>query len=386
MQTLAAINTHLNKDLAKLTASYICPPNASPEDAAFHGHYELVAATHDDDVTQRMFQRACKGGHMPVILQLLGRGDSNRDAGFYAACRGGHLDVMEVMRPRDPHDWSSGFDDACCGGHLDVIDATVDRNATRIYCNHAGCKMGTLPVVRHLIEVIKVHPTCMHSLIRAACKCGDIDSVEYLFKRAEEPPWPSDLADYMGDACDGGHMPVITMLTKLGVSDWLPALNGACYGGHLSIVQHVLERVGINYDMRDTLRVACGSKADTTVVQYLLDRGGDATTSDMMQAACCTGNIAMVNLLIARGNTSWNAGMEAASAGGRQTLVKLMATHGANNWDECLLAAADGVLRIVQFMLDMGATATDAALDVAKDRRNGQVVRYLRDIRPIESG
>jgi ankyrin repeat protein len=382
MQTLAAINTHLNNtDLTRLTTSYICPLDASPEDAARWGHYELVATTEDDDLTPRIFRQACRGGCAEIVKALVERGESHWDIGYRAACRGGHRDIMALMLEHGAVR-TDGFADACCGGHLAVIDYTMcaSREAC-LPCIHTNCKLGTLAVAHHMIGA-GIHSgtgsSLMQLLMCAACRAGHIDTIEYLITRGLKGFHESGLFA----ACMGGHVPVIDMMITLGAHDWDLALHGAINGTCPEIVRRMVEKaIPGKRALTRALHTAC-EDGHLEIMKYLLTLDVDATTSLVMWKACRGGNLDVVNLLIARGNTFWNSGMRGACETGHLKLIIHMIERGATNWDVCLQGAvAGGNLRVIQHLIKMGATGVEDALYAA--RMNGvprRVMRYLEGL------
>jgi hypothetical protein len=375
MQTLRAISAHLNMDLARLAASYICAPDASPIDAALYGHHELVADTEDDDLTDAVFTMACMGGHMAVISMLIERGTHDWLGGFLAACRGGHRDVMVFIYGDDPSDWPGGYLDACCGGHLSLMDELVNHTATYLQCPHISCKMGTLEVAKHMTRTHPVNTTCEQALVAAAYGGGHLDTIKYLTSQRITNP-----DNELYAACQGGHLAIVNTLLDRGLYAWQFAMTGACRGGHLPVVQRLLERAGPGIYVPFAASYACKA-GHLEVVKFLLPLIKDPLHASLMQSACSGGNVDIIDLLTSYGNTSWEAGMTGASEGGHINIVKLMASRGATNWDNCLVCAADnGHLRVVQYAIAMGATNTEAAMEVANESGATRVVQYLARI------
>jgi hypothetical protein len=374
MQTLSAIDTHLPPDLAKLAASYICPPDASPDDAAHYGHYEMVATTEDIDLTPRMFGLACTGGHIAIVELLITRGEHHYDSGLAAACRGGHHDIIDRMVSYGATDWNFAYTGARCGGHLDIMER-MRKRVTRTYpCPHTDCKAGTLAVIKQGIETGRQQASD-HTSFTAACRGGHVDAVEYLLSQGAD-------AIEMGlyAACEGGHMAIMNMLVARGACNWKYALSGACRGGHLAIVQFVAPKVDFASVSLAALQSSC-AWGRASVVEYLLDRGADALDELSMHDACEDGNQAVVDLLIRHGNTAWNIGMLGASTGGHLDLVKSMSNRGAANWNECIVGAAStGHVRMVQYLISRGAAATAEAINSAEVNEHYRVARFLREV------
>jgi hypothetical protein len=373
MQTLAAIDAHLhNAHVTRMVAAYICPLDASPEDAARWGHYEIVADTRDDDMSCRVFRRACRGGHMPIVELLIERDVHNWDAGFYAACRGGHEDIVDLMFRYGVEDPVSGFSDACCGGNLAIMARVIDDSTTYMYCEHTSCHMGTLAVAKYVVEKA-VTDDRIRVMLLAACRCGHADTVKYLLTH--------DAAKFceqgMYAACRGGHRALIDMMETLGAHNWQYVLNGACEGGHLHAIKHVMGKLGV-CDIPTTALIRTCESGSLPAVKYLLKLGADATATNVMHAACTSGNADIVKLLMARGNTHWYDGMRGASGSGHLPLVKFMAAQGASNWDACLTTAVYGDnIRVVRYMIDMGATNLEASLYNAETNNYIHLERYL---------
>jgi hypothetical protein len=378
MQTLAAINTHLNNIyLARMTAAYICSPTATPMAAARWGHYEIAAAVRDEHIPRRMFRQACRGGHMAIVEMLIARGECGWYGGFFAACRGGHEDIVRLMCTRQSIDTRHGFSNACCGGNPVIMDSTMDNDQTNIRCDHAHCKMGTLPVAQYLVHKTVMYPGRLHTLVIAACRGGHMDTLEFLR--------PYDIADSCEQglyaACRGGHIPAAETMVAYGARGWQRALLGACSGGHMRAVEYVMSKIGGDiHNPWMLLRYACeGGHLD--VARHIIPHVHNATDEILMRLACASGNVNIVRLLMSRGNTRWDDGMQGASEGGHLELVKFMAAQGAANWDTCLdAAAAEDHAIIAQYAISNGATivAIARARTIAENNGNVRLVACLR--------
>jgi hypothetical protein len=377
MQTLEAIATRLPPDLAILAAEHVCPGNATPEDAALYGHFEIAATTADDDLTTRMFRRACRGGHTAIVDMLIDRGECDWKQGFRGACRGGHTTIMDRMIARGATNWGNGFTEACCGGHLDIIGDMMDRRPMLYVCTHKHCKAGTLSVVRHVMEIGCRHYNVMCAFARAACRGGHLDTFEYLLQQGLGE---YEHEAYLHAACEGGHPTIIDRLVALGAHDWLRALEGAAIGGHLPTVQFVLDKLDPDADVSGGARHAY-TGGHLHVVTHLLPRIKDMTDSESMRRACEGGNLGIVKLLVQHGNTHWRIGMPEAIYHGNLEMIEYLAARGDHDWDGCLVEATrGGHLRVVQYCISHGANTAAAALGEAVEWNRARVARYLASL------
>jgi hypothetical protein len=372
MQTLSAISTHLNKDLARLAAEYICPLNATPAAAAPLGHHEIAATIKCDDITRRMFRRVCRNGDVILATMLLERSGEHHwiEDCLASACRGGHTELIEYAIANGAHGWTFAHTAATCGGHLSIMDDMVARGCkVAVNCSHTKCKAGTLAITHR----IRTQP---HSVIIRACSAGHMDTIDYGISMGMD-----HYEDYLRAACQGGQMEIIDMMAKRGAGDWVNALFGACSGGHLSVVEFVLGKATVKNHLWHLLQLACAN-GYLDIVERLLELNPGTLRETLMNDACEGGNAAIVALCLPHcKQQDLEDGMRGAATGGHLGLIEQLTVLGACEWNQCLYEAAfHGHIRIVRYMVAKGATNIADSLRIAESHRHVRIAKYLASI------
>jgi hypothetical protein len=162
--------------------------------------------------------------------------------------------------------------------------------------------------------------------------------------------------------------------------DW--CFREACRGGHIHIARAMLLRT---VDLRHGFVAACrGGHARIVLWLMFLRRSRhegptklarlklEQENWEIMKDVCGAGNMAIVDLLVAKRWNLWNRGLQAACIAGQRAIALRMLEHGATNARFLLDDAAEGGDPIiVRTLLEHGATGIESALNTA--RNNGRV-------------
>lgn len=155
-----------------------------------------------------------------------------------------------------------------------------------------------------------------------------------------------------------GMTSIIKMEHRRNVNELDEAMNGACEGGHFDLVKAEIERNGADVN-ENALCASCRS-GNITLVNFLIAtiRGFHLVMwNGCLVIACCYGHRDVAKLMIQRGANSWNNAMHSACWGGHGGLVDLLISRGANGWNFGLMGACEGRHKtLVAEMIERGAT------------------------------
>jgi Ankyrin repeats (3 copies) len=166
---------------------------------------------------------------------------------------------------------------------------------------HTVCTTGNLPVLKYLVEEVKVNIRADHDhAVIVASKHGHLEMVQYLegrganihalnncaFQLASKEGHlevvkylagkGADIRGVLASACYGGHLEVITYLLEQGASA-RHMMEWTCRYGRVEIVKYLVEEVKVNIhaERDEALRVA-SQHGQLEVVKYLISKGANA--------------------------------------------------------------------------------------------------------------
>lgn len=251
----------MNIDVAKVVY-----PIYTVSDACIEGNLNvfntLIAKDYDffGDVECKIFGKACEGGNMDIINEMIDRKMHDWNWGLRGACRGGHLEIVKLMIDNGANDWERGFTNACEGGNMDIINLMTSKCTTDQW--------------KGLFD---------------AGKGRKIDIVKFLF--LEEDKW-NNVKNQFGSA-DSEF-----------ILSW--GFLGACEGGNVDIVNFYIEK-GVNGENNWSswyhgFSMAC-EKGHMNVVKLLMSKIHHSTLNDCIERAYKTGHLEIVEILINVRNT-----------------------------------------------------------------------------------
>jgi len=366
---------------------------------------------------------ACWGGHVGVIMWLLGLGASLDDVDIVGntpllyAIYGGHKDVVEEMlrRGRSLREKNSknhsAILQAACGGHLHLVEWLInkgfslaevdnDGNTALLFAAWGGHRL-LMEYLLRLGSTLDEKNNNGHSVFLSAANGGRVEIVEWLLKEGfdiNETNNNGDTALLL--ASYGGHLTLVQRLLTLGASlkdrnncGFTPLLSAA-NGGQLEMAEWLLEN-GSSLSESDhdgytsLILAACGGSVD--LVKFFLSRGASLIERNnngdtaLLLAAYC-GHMDLVEWLVAQGSRldeRNNTGMGllvSAANGGHVDVVRVVLEKqqglGLEDTDEggytpLLLASQRGHVEVVQYLAAHGASLR------ARTRRHQNDARSL---------
>ncbi len=166
---------------------------------------------------------------------------------FLNACRGGHMDIVLSMLGKcsfaDTDDYNHGLVEACGGGYMDIVLLMIEKGAE--YYN---------------------------SGLRNACSEGQMDMVLLMIEKGAR-----DYNDGLCNACCGGHMDIVLLMIEKGANNYNDGLQYACRGGdsvsnHMDIVLLMIEKGASKYN--DGLQSAY-IRGRMDIVLLLIEKGAN---------------------------------------------------------------------------------------------------------------
>ena len=162
------------------------------------------------------------------------------------------------------------------------------------------------------------------------------------------------------EAAEGGHRAIIDLLLELG-ADSYEILSGAAKGGHLDIVKEEVAAKGIISIPLGIAAYFAATNNRIEVLDYILSLDSSkAVLNGAISGAGQSGNIKLVEYLIAKGADNYTALLEGAAASGRLNIFKLYwGKVKADNVCYILSAAVDsGHLTVVKYLHKKGVVDT----------------------------
>lgn len=375
--------------------------------------------------------RASLRGDFALVKSLTGI--QNWNSGLCGACKGGHLDIVKFAILKGADDWQTAFLDACVGGNLDVVKLVIfesentkdnqlvlDLNRGFYYaCTHGSSNMQMINLL------ISKGANNWNYGLAGACNGVDMDLVQLMISKGAND-WNLGLAEvcdgkYKSDKSDksdrsdksdkilqnttgldivrlmiskgannlefavssarfGGNLEILKLMISGGRGNYWSSKNileCACSNGHLEIVKFFLEHYNTTnpIDMRCGAMKACGN-GHLEIVQLLLPTINNWNAA--LGNACFSGNISIVNLVVANGANDWNKALYNACAGGHLELAKLAISKGANAWNDCFsVACGGGDIDIVQLLISYGADINVSGLGSAYESESLDIIHFL---------
>jgi len=145
-------------------------------------------------------------------------------------------------------------------------------------------------------------------ILNGACCNGNMRLFNYALKHVKkfyEHMSNSVFELGLNYACEAKNWKMINKMIELGASNWRFALCGACRGGDLSIVKMLMIKNGNNpidptelCHSKDRLYYACKFR-HKDIIEYLIENG-DVCNEQHLFAACQSGNISIVKLILGK--------------------------------------------------------------------------------------
>jgi hypothetical protein len=337
--------------------------------ACLHGHCNILSLFDQRFINGvSCMQSACEGGHMDMIHLLERVLRVTPRYGFRGACRGGHAEIIEcIMRlPLDDYDFSEGFLGACEGGHFDLMQKFLEECKKRN--RDPGCIEGFSCALKgqHL-EIIKaifnsntfevsaanfvMFPTenieaidylianVMDEdalLFEIGC-CSNLKMLEYLCSKVKlTTNMRKDLSRSLEYNCEFGSPEVVNWLifqiAPLRKDEVNKCFLAACNSDKLAILDMVVNLGATSW--ANGLKIACwaGSIVAMKVCYKLSNDRAAKIVGQFFAAACQSGSIKAVNLVIswATGPINWQSGFDAACRCGWLHITTMLMDAHAN--------------------------------------------------------
>ena len=75
---------------------------------------------------------ACEGGHMKIVIDMVGQGATRYNFAFEKACWNGHLDVVKYIVECGATDYKKGLRSAVYNNHKDIVKWIVIKLGVKI--------------------------------------------------------------------------------------------------------------------------------------------------------------------------------------------------------------------------------------------------------------
>lgn len=165
--------------------------------------------------------QAAGGGHLEVVVYLVGLGVTSTEAAIVAAANAGHQDVVNYLTdgtlPVDEEEelrrLMREIEEAVETGNISAVVGVImgsnDHDFAGEYALMASIAYDQMNVVKHLIETMGVSPTFDGNLpVIYAAYYGKLEMVKYLISRGADGSMALDAAN------EGGHQDVIEYLSE----------------------------------------------------------------------------------------------------------------------------------------------------------------------------
>lgn len=287
---------------------------------------ELLA---NPDLRTRLVEELCRDNKivgLRYVTRQFPKYAYNWNYGLKGACRGGHQKLAEWTIEKGANDWNMGLKGACWGGHQKLAEWSIEKGAN-------DWDMGLV----------------------AACRGGHRKLAEWMIEK-------------------GAKFQNLAGIGQI----WLDGFYAACKGDHIDLVEWMFEKVNL-MPIEQHLIIGFGDFTELNL--FLFDQG--------LFIACEKGHRNLVELMIKKveGKTRClNSGLSGACYGGNPDLVERMIEEGADDFDEGLEGACRGrhlvsvnyseetkeaalypYKKLIELMVEKGATSCDACNELAED-------------------
>lgn len=320
-----------------------------------------------DSATKKLIY-ACKIGDIDSVKTIISSKTINTYSIItaYYACRGGNIELTKLITK------------------MCIFTNNGNKiNKMWLYCLEGACKGGHLDIFKlyqnkisskyYNIPCFETHESLKNCSVSVA-KFGEINLANYVinyitnnFNNVLQHTWDR----IMFAACEGGHIDMINMIESI-----LPERNKkfgsgviyyACISGDIKILDLMVAKGANNWC--DAFIGACeGGCVD--LVKFTRYKN-PCNFHEGFERACYNGHIEVVKYLMRESAKDLDVndvyrGMRSACKGGHIEIVKFMALQGATNWNQGLMYACEkGSLEIVEFMISKGATNWSVACSTA---------------------
>jgi len=143
--------------------------------------------------------------------------------------------------------------------------------------------------------------------------------------------------DLLPEACHANNLEMIKLLTLSDNTDYTFGLETACYTGNLDVLELLIsicanKKIYIRYT--DCLYYAC-QRNQIKIVNYLIQVGNKIDYDNVIQGACESGNIELVDLILDKGATDLNMGLFGACSIKNKQIINYMIAKGATECEWC---------------------------------------------------
>ncbi|KAL2919123.1 hypothetical protein HK105_201396 [Polyrhizophydium stewartii] len=272
---------------------------------------------------------AAESGSLDLLVDVVERRKLKDYRPSIARCaaRFGHVHILEHIHSRArPYRWADGVTGAAAAsGHLGVVRFMLEEVSDPLLPTDIdqAAKGGNLEIVKYLRDRWDAHTTTR--ALDGAAEAGHLETLEYLHALGEA----TCSAAAVDGAAANGHMQVLRWLKRH--SDCQPsasAMDAAIRRGHFEAGEFLYANYGLGFTEMHYYSVACAGRLDLVklihdavpgissasamagaaskghwqVVLHILNHFGQECTEDVVAAAAALGDIAMLELLVARGH------------------------------------------------------------------------------------
>lgn len=346
------------------------------------------------DKIMRIFERQCKNKNKKGTFDKYQRHDFYID-GVYGACVGGYVEIYKLCTGRlvdntyltvytdvSELNYPKLLNKACLSDCVDMVNYVIEcgnKYTAKWEWNDAlikACEAGSVDVAKFLVTCGATDfkngfmASCMHyqpetiklmvsygvniikHCIYNVCEMGDLKIILLLLKNGFIGFY--DLEDGMNGSCKGGHMKLVELFMKLGLSDWNSYMEHACRGGNMDIVKLMFSKGANNQD--ECVSIAC-IEGHMDIAKFMVEKSPDYFGSDeCLFQACRHGDLSFAKLLVEKGVRNLDECLESSCEAGNYSTAKLMIECGATNLNECLESVNYENVDLINLLVSAGAT------------------------------
>ena len=256
----------------------------------------------------------CLFGHVELFKLLLSRGGHSRGTliqGFFGACEGNHKEIIQMCIDTGIECWTQGLYCAARGGHVDLFNEFMNKGAV--------IDLSVLRDAAHggQLDILKIVLECVNDVddiaLMEACQQGHFEVTKLLLNKCNGIR-PNNLFKW---ACSGGNMDLINYLMDLGISEWNLGLQGACQTGNIALAQLMIAK---GASRQNGLLYVC-ENGNMALIDLLLP----ATVNEFhFTTACRCGNLNIVKRFVSIGTEFCDVGLDAAIQNRQDDIVEYL--------------------------------------------------------------
>lgn len=388
---------------------------------------------HEDKGKRTSFWSACSNGHMAVAKFLAAIGaDVKAGTPFFNVCQHSHLDVLKFLvehckgdsqKEKPDKEGATSLMVACAKGDLRVVKYLVeDLRCNLIQQDRKGkdalwfaCSSGKLEVVKYLNSIGLFD---LSKSSKVAVEMGHLDIISYFGSLGYK--WRD--FDLLNIAAGKGHLSIVSYLISMGTpflkkldSKGNSALLNAIRNGKLDVAKFLISMgANVNHkNSRDEQALHLASQSGSVdMVKFLIDECGaisqqhskNSDSQNPIQVAIQCKHLDILKYFISIGidkNLADDDGrnlffLACNNPQDQLEIPKYLHSIGCDINGKDMLrktpflnCCQEGYLKTLKWLIEIGCdqeigTEKETAIDIAKQARQDQIVKYLKRLQRSE--